>query len=33
MTNIFDKNTAVWFEILFTDFNRAVRFYEVVESG
>ena len=30
MTNIFDKNTAVWFEIPATDFGRAVSFYEQV---
>ncbi len=30
MPSIFDKNTAVWFEIPATDFNRAVSFYEQV---
>ena len=30
MTDIFDKNTAVWFEIPATDFSRAVSFYEQV---
>jgi uncharacterized protein len=30
MTDIFDKNTAVWFEIPSTDFSRAVSFYEQV---
>ncbi len=30
MSDIFDKNTAVWFEIPSTDFNRAVSFYEQV---
>ena len=30
MTNIFDKNSVVWVEILATDFDRAVSFYERV---
>ncbi len=30
MTDIFDKNTAVWFEIPAADFSRAVSFYEQV---
>jgi uncharacterized protein len=30
MPNIFDKNSAVWFEIPAIDFGRAVSFYEQV---
>ncbi len=33
MTDIFEKNTAVWFEIPSTDFNRAVAFYEQVMNN
>ena len=30
MSKIFDKNSAVWFEIPATDFNPGVGFYEQV---